>query len=79
MPGEADLGVVVFGAENDVGDIAQPNECAFVLADDELFELVGGMQIGVRRQVYLKQRAFGAADGGEIIVSRKRARERRPG
>ena len=79
LPGEADFGVVIFRAENDVGDVAQPNECAFVLAHDELLELISGMQIGVRGQVHLKERTLGAADGGEIIVSRKRTRGHRAG
>ena len=47
--------------------------CSLVLANDQLFELVGRVQIGVRGQIHLKQRTFGAADRGEIIVSRKRA------
>ena len=72
LPGEADFGVVVLCAKNNIGDVAQPNECAFVLPHNELLELVCGMQIRVRRQVHLKQRALRAADGGEVIVSRKR-------
>ena len=71
--------VVIFRAENHVGDVAQPNECALVLADDELLEMLGRMQIGVRGQIDLKQRTFGAADRGEKIVSRKRVANFAPG
>ena len=71
MSGEAHLGVVVFRAQNDVRDIAQPEERAFVLTDDELLELIRGVQIRVRGQIYLKQRTFGAANRGQVIVSRK--------
>ena len=39
LAGEAHFGVVILGAEHDVGDIADSNECAFVLFDYELFEL----------------------------------------
>ena len=52
---------------------------SFVLADDELFELIGRMQIGVRGQVDLKQRTLGAADRGEKIVFAKAHRARPTG
>ena len=68
LAGEPHLGVVIFRAEDDVGDIAQPNQRVLVLADHQLFELVGGVQIGVRGQIDLKKRTFGAADGSEKIV-----------
>jgi len=68
LAGEAHFRVVIFRAENDVGDISQPNKCAFVLADDELFELVRGVQIGVRSQIHLEQRTLRAADGRQIII-----------
>ena len=70
LPGEANFGVVIFRAENDVGDVAQPNECPLVLPHDELLELIGGVQIGVRGQVHLKQRTLGVADSGEEIILR---------
>ncbi len=73
LAGEADFGVVVFGAENDIGDIAEPNECALVLLNHQLLELVGRVQVGVRGQVHLKERTLGAADGGQVIVPRKRS------
>ena len=68
LPGEPHLRVIVFRAEHNIGDITQPNECAIGLTDHQLLELLSGMQIGVRRQVDLKKRAFGASDGREIIV-----------
>ena len=73
LAGEAHFSVVIFGAEHDVRDVAQPDERAFVLFDDELFELISRVQIGVRGQVHLKQGAFGAPDGREKIVFGKSA------
>ena len=72
LPRKANLGVVVFCPEDNVSDVAQSDECALVLPDHELFELFCRMQIGIRSEIDLKQRSFGAADGGEIIISRKR-------
>ena len=52
---EPHFGVVIFGAKNNVGDISEPDECAFVLADHELLELLHRVQIRVRSQVHLQQ------------------------
>ena len=69
LPGEPDLRVVIFGAEDDVGDVAQPNECALVFLDDELLELIRRVQVGVRSQVDLQHRTLRAADRRKIIVA----------
>ena len=61
---EPHFGVVIFRAENDVGDVAQPNEISFVLAHDEVLEVLSRVQIRVRSQIYLKQRTFRAPDRG---------------
>ena len=71
LAGEADLGVVIFRAEHDVGDVAQPDEGALVLPDDEILEILHRVQIGVRGQVDLNERAFGAAERGEKIIVRQ--------
>ena len=68
LPGEADLGVVIFRAEHDVGDVAQPNEYAVFLPHDEILEILHRMQVGVRGQIDLHERALGAAEGGEKII-----------
>ena len=73
LTGEPHLGVVIFRAEHDVGDVAQPNEISLVLANDQLFEIIRGVQIGVSGEIDLKERTLCAADSGEKIVSRKRA------
>ena len=72
LAGEPDFGIVIFRAEHDVGDVADPDEVAFVLSNDELLEIVDRVQIGVRGQIDLKERAFGVADSREKIVSRQR-------
>ena len=72
LAGETHFGVVVFGAENDVGDVAQPNERVFVLFDYELFELIRRVEVRVCSQINLQKRAFGAADGRQVVISRKR-------
>ena len=72
LTGEAHFGVVVLRAEHDVRNVAQSDQCALVLLDHELFELIGGMQICVRGQVDLKQRAFGISDRGQEIIFRQR-------
>ena len=70
LAGETHLGVVVFCAKNDIGDVTQPDERALVLAHDELLELISGVQIRVRGQVHLQERTLGIADSGKEIVSR---------
>ena len=75
LAGEPHFGVVVFRAEHDVGDVAQPHRrVPVLLADDQVLELIDRVQVGVGGQVDLKQRAFGAADGGEEVVLRQRLR-----
>src|SRR5207244_11536208 len=44
---------------------------SFLLANDQFFEIIHRVQVGVRGQVDLKQRAFRVADGREKIISRK--------
>ena len=73
FPGETNLGVVIFRAKLDISDVAYPDEVSFVLTNNELFEIIRRVQIGVGGEIDLKQRTFGVADGREIIVSRQRA------
>ena len=40
LPGETDLGVVIFGAKHDVGDVAQPDEGSAGFANDEILEIL---------------------------------------
>ena len=49
----------------------------FLLANDEFFEIIHRVQVGVRGQIDLKQRTFGAADGREKIISRQRVADLR--
>ena len=72
LPVEAHLGVVVLRAELDVGDVLQPDDRVVLLANDELLELLDGVQVGVGREIDLHESALGAADRGEIVVRRKR-------
>jgi hypothetical protein len=68
---EPHLGVVIFRAELDVRDVAQPDEISFLLANDQFFEIIHRVQVGVRGQIDLKQRTFRVTDGREKIISRK--------
>jgi hypothetical protein len=47
LSGESHFGVVVFRAEHDVSNVAQPNERVLVLANNQLLELVRRVQVGV--------------------------------
>ena len=47
LAGEAHLGVVVVGTEDDVGDVFEADDGVVLFADDELLELIGGAQVGV--------------------------------
>ena len=40
----------------------------FFLPDDEVSEILDGVEVGVRRQVHLNERAFGAAEGGQKVI-----------
>ena len=71
LSGEAHLCVVVFCAENDVSDIAEPNQRVLILPDDQLLELLRRVQIGVCRQADLKKRAFGISNGRQKVVLRQ--------
>jgi hypothetical protein len=63
LRGEPHFGVVVFGTENDVRDVSQPNESSLVLTHHKFFEIIRSVQVGVRSEIYLKQRTFGAPNG----------------
>ena len=71
LSGEPHFGVVVFGTENDVRDVTQPDESSFVFPHDKFFKIVCRVQISVRREIHLKQRAFCASHRCEIIIARK--------
>ena len=60
--------IVVLGAEHHVGDVTQPHQLSILLPNDELFEIIRGVQIRVGRQINLNQRALGLPDCREIIV-----------
>ena len=47
LSGESHFGVVVFRAEHDVSNVAQPNERVLVLANNQLLELVRRVQVRV--------------------------------
>ena len=72
LAGEAHAGVVILGAEHDVGDVFEAHNRVVGLADDEALELGGRVEIGVGGEVDLDERALGGADGGEVIVGGER-------
>ena len=72
LAAEAHGGVVIFGAEFHIGDVLEPHHRTAALAQDELLELLHRLQVGVRGEIDGDERAFGLADGGEVVVSRQR-------
>ena len=65
---ERHLGVVVLGAERDVGHILQTHDGAVLLLEHELLELVDRVQIGAGREVDRDHLALGVADGRDVVV-----------
>jgi len=74
---EADVFLVVGRAELHVGDVAEPHDDAVLLLDDELPELLGRAQIGVRDEVHRHHRPFGASERRQVVVARERLAQRR--
>ena len=74
---EADVLLVVLGAQHDVGDVAEPDDDAVLLLDHELPELLGRAQIGVGDEVDRHHRALGASERRQVVVARQRVAHRR--
>ena len=72
LSGETDLGVIVLRSEDDVGNVAQPNECSAFLSDDEVFEVIDGMQIGISGEINLNESAFRAPEAERKLLLPKR-------
>jgi len=68
VPVEGDRHVVVFGAEQDIGHISQPDDGAVFRFDDEVAELVGRMERRIGLQVHGDHLTLGPPDGGDIVV-----------
>ena len=69
---EADLGLVILGAERDIGDVFEPHDGAAALLDHQIAELFRRMQAGGGGQIDLHHLAFGVADAGYVIVGGER-------
>ena len=69
---EADVLLVVLGAEHDVGDLAEADDDAVLLLHDQLAELLGRPQVGVGHQVDRDHRSLGAADRRQVVVAGQR-------
>ncbi|EKD35926.1 MAG: hypothetical protein ACD_75C01721G0001, partial [uncultured bacterium] len=69
LPGKPYLGLIILGAELHVGDVAQPNNSAVMLADDQPLEFLHALQVGIGGEIDLGERALGLAEGGEVIAS----------
>lgn len=65
---EADILIVVFGAQLDVSDFAQANHHTVFLLDDHLLEIFRRAQVGVGDQVHGNHGALGAAERRQIVV-----------
>ncbi len=60
------------GAQLDARHVRQPHDGAVTLGDDEILELLGRAQIGVRQQVDLHQVALGLTHRREVVVALQR-------
>ena len=65
---EANVGVVVLGAQHHVGNFAQTNDDAALLLYNQLLELLGRPQVGVRNQIHGNHRALGATERRQVVV-----------
>ena len=69
LAGETYFGIIVLRAEHHVGHVLEPHDRSVTLADDQLFELFCRVEVGVGGQIDRDQRAFGLANGREIVVA----------
>ena len=69
---EADFGLIVLGAERDIGDVLEPHDGAAALLDHQIAEFFRRMQAGRGGQIDLHHLAFGIADPGYVIVGGER-------
>jgi hypothetical protein len=69
---EIDGGVVVLGAQHDVGHIAQADHGAVLLAHHQLLKLAHRGQVGVGGEIDLDQGSLGLAHGRQVIVGGQR-------
>ena len=69
---ETDFGVVVLGAERDIGDVLEPHDGATGLLDHQIAEFFRRMQAGGGGEVDLHHLAFGGADTGNVVVGGQR-------
>ena len=58
-----------FGPMLDLGHIFQPHDRASPIGDDQVFELHGRAQVGIRQQVDLHEVAFRSTDGRQEVVA----------
>jgi hypothetical protein len=71
LPVEGDRRVVVFRAQRHLGDIAQVHDRAVLRLDDQVAELVDGMQSGGRGEIDGHHLALGTPDRGDEVVRRQ--------
>ena len=69
---EADVLVVVFGAQRYVGDFSEADDHAVLLLDHHLAKFFGGAQVGVGDQVDRHHGTLGAAERGKIVIACQR-------
>jgi len=67
---EADIVLVAFSAEHHVGDLAEPDDDAVLLLNDELAKLFRRAQIGVGDQIHRHHSAFRPPERRQVIVPR---------
>ncbi len=65
---EANLLVVVLGAEHDVGDVAQPDHDSLVLLDHELTKLLRRLEVRVRHEIDRDHGALRGPERRQVVV-----------
>ena len=70
---EADVLVIVLGAQHDVGNVAEPDDDAVLLFHDELTELLRRAQVGVGDQVHRHHGPLRPPERRKIVVPGQRA------
>ena len=68
LAGIADVGIVVFGPQHHVGDVADPDDGPVLLAHHQPLELLDRAQVRVGGQVDLDECPLAPADGGKEVV-----------
>ena len=68
VSGETHIGVIVLGAEVDIGDIPDSHDRPVLLFDHQLLEFFSGLQIRIGDQAGGHHGTFGLTHSGKVVV-----------